>query len=143
MGWEVREGPAEETRLEDSSPSPCLSFRCHQMDDFGPAKNLMTMCFTYYHIGEMGRLAGPLEARAGQGGGATAGLSSRWKAERQAGIQTDAALGRAGWGGATVHRGEATLWGSRLDCSGDEPRGEASETGHRARWAWSRGPGRC
>lgn len=22
------------------------------MDDFGPAKNLMTMCFTYYHIGE-------------------------------------------------------------------------------------------
>lgn len=27
-------------------------FRCHQMDDFGPAKNLMTMCFTYYHIGK-------------------------------------------------------------------------------------------
>ncbi|MBV99630.1 hypothetical protein ESR_05888, partial [Eschrichtius robustus] len=26
--------------------------RCHQMDDFGPAKNLMTMCFTYYHIGK-------------------------------------------------------------------------------------------
>lgn len=22
------------------------------MDDFGPAKNLMTMCFTYYHIGK-------------------------------------------------------------------------------------------
>ncbi|XP_038610332.1 uncharacterized protein KIAA0513 homolog isoform X1 [Tachyglossus aculeatus] len=27
-------------------------FECHQMDDFGPAKNLMTMCFTYYHIGK-------------------------------------------------------------------------------------------
>lgn len=22
------------------------------MDDFGPAKNLMTMCFTYYHVGK-------------------------------------------------------------------------------------------
>ncbi|XP_021076225.1 uncharacterized protein KIAA0513 homolog isoform X1 [Mus pahari] len=27
-------------------------FECHQMDDFGPAKNLMTMCFTYYHLGK-------------------------------------------------------------------------------------------
>ncbi|KAB1260943.1 hypothetical protein Cadr_000024918 [Camelus dromedarius] len=27
-------------------------FECHQMDDFGPARNLMTMCFTYYHIGK-------------------------------------------------------------------------------------------
>ncbi|XP_029463904.1 uncharacterized protein KIAA0513 homolog isoform X2 [Rhinatrema bivittatum] len=27
-------------------------FECHQMDDFGPAKNLMTMCFTYYYIGK-------------------------------------------------------------------------------------------
>lgn len=23
------------------------------MDDYSPAKNLMTMCFTYYHTGEM------------------------------------------------------------------------------------------
>ncbi|EMP36248.1 hypothetical protein UY3_06582, partial [Chelonia mydas] len=30
-------------------------FECHQMDDFGPAKNLMTMCFTYYHIGGLWR----------------------------------------------------------------------------------------
>ncbi|KAG8562507.1 hypothetical protein GDO81_015705 [Engystomops pustulosus] len=27
-------------------------FECYQMDDFGPAKNLMTMCFTYYYIGK-------------------------------------------------------------------------------------------
>ncbi|XP_032230554.1 uncharacterized protein KIAA0513 isoform X2 [Nematostella vectensis] len=24
-------------------------FECHQADDFGPAMNLMNMCFTYYH----------------------------------------------------------------------------------------------
>lgn len=29
-----------------------LRVRCHQMDDFSPAKNLMTMCFTYYYIGK-------------------------------------------------------------------------------------------
>ncbi|XP_076126086.1 uncharacterized protein KIAA0513 homolog isoform X1 [Alosa pseudoharengus] len=27
-------------------------YECHQMDDYGPAKNLMTMCFTYYHMGK-------------------------------------------------------------------------------------------
>ncbi|XP_066493697.1 uncharacterized protein KIAA0513 homolog isoform X2 [Tiliqua scincoides] len=27
-------------------------FECYQMDDFSPAKNLMTMCFTYYYIGK-------------------------------------------------------------------------------------------
>ncbi|KAM4618836.1 uncharacterized protein KIAA0513 homolog [Polymixia lowei] len=27
-------------------------FECYQMDDYSPAKNLMTMCFTYYHIGK-------------------------------------------------------------------------------------------
>ncbi|KAK1162131.1 hypothetical protein AOXY_G18439 [Acipenser oxyrinchus oxyrinchus] len=27
-------------------------FECYQKDDFGPAKNLMTMCFTYYYIGK-------------------------------------------------------------------------------------------
>ncbi|KAG9352653.1 hypothetical protein JZ751_021067 [Albula glossodonta] len=26
-------------------------FECYQMDDYSPAKNLMTMCFTYYHMG--------------------------------------------------------------------------------------------
>ncbi|XP_008575913.1 PREDICTED: uncharacterized protein KIAA0513 homolog isoform X1 [Galeopterus variegatus] len=36
-------------------------FECHQMDDFGPAKNLMTMCFTYYYIGKPQLL--PSEAR--------------------------------------------------------------------------------
>lgn len=28
-------------------------FECYQMDDYSPAKNLMTMCFTYYHIGKV------------------------------------------------------------------------------------------
>lgn len=28
----------------------CAS-RCYQMDDYSPAKNLMTMCFTYYYTG--------------------------------------------------------------------------------------------
>ncbi|XP_072373842.1 uncharacterized protein KIAA0513-like isoform X1 [Scyliorhinus torazame] len=27
-------------------------FECYQMDDFAPAKNLMTMCFTFYHVGK-------------------------------------------------------------------------------------------
>uniref|UniRef100_A0A8D3DMJ2 KIAA0513 n=1 Tax=Scophthalmus maximus TaxID=52904 RepID=A0A8D3DMJ2_SCOMX len=27
-------------------------FECFQMDDYSPAKNLMTMCFTYYYIGK-------------------------------------------------------------------------------------------
>ncbi|KAL2093077.1 hypothetical protein ACEWY4_010389 [Coilia grayii] len=27
-------------------------YECHQMDEYGPAKNLMTMCFTYYHMGK-------------------------------------------------------------------------------------------
>lgn len=27
-------------------------FECYQMDDYTPAKNLMTMCFTYYYIGK-------------------------------------------------------------------------------------------
>uniref|UniRef100_A0A8C3NU06 KIAA0513 n=1 Tax=Cyanoderma ruficeps TaxID=181631 RepID=A0A8C3NU06_9PASS len=36
-------------------------FECHQMDDFSPAKNLMTMCFTYYYIGKPHAL--PLEAK--------------------------------------------------------------------------------
>uniref|UniRef100_A0A671RWF3 SBF1/SBF2 domain-containing protein n=1 Tax=Sinocyclocheilus anshuiensis TaxID=1608454 RepID=A0A671RWF3_9TELE len=25
---------------------------CHQVDDYGPAKHLMTMCFTYYYMGK-------------------------------------------------------------------------------------------
>ncbi|XP_033988802.1 uncharacterized protein KIAA0513 homolog isoform X1 [Trematomus bernacchii] len=27
-------------------------FECYQMDDYSPAKNLMTMCFTYYYSGK-------------------------------------------------------------------------------------------
>ncbi|XP_036962801.1 uncharacterized protein KIAA0513 homolog isoform X2 [Acanthopagrus latus] len=27
-------------------------FECYQMDDYSPAKHLMTMCFTYYYIGK-------------------------------------------------------------------------------------------
>ncbi|KAJ0029491.1 hypothetical protein NQD34_004488 [Periophthalmus magnuspinnatus] len=29
-----------------------LFCRCYQMDDYTPAKNLMTMCFTFYYIGK-------------------------------------------------------------------------------------------
>ncbi|CAL1595143.1 unnamed protein product [Knipowitschia caucasica] len=28
-------------------------FECYQMDDYTPAKNLMTMCFTFYYIGKL------------------------------------------------------------------------------------------
>lgn len=28
-------------------------YRCYQMDDYSPAKNLMTMCFTFYYIGKI------------------------------------------------------------------------------------------
>ncbi|XP_042600111.1 uncharacterized protein KIAA0513 homolog isoform X2 [Cyprinus carpio] len=28
-------------------------FECHQVDDYGPAKHLMTMCFTYYYMGKV------------------------------------------------------------------------------------------
>ncbi|XP_058243706.1 uncharacterized protein KIAA0513 homolog isoform X3 [Hemibagrus wyckioides] len=28
-------------------------FECYQMDDYSPAKHLMTMCFTYYYIGKI------------------------------------------------------------------------------------------
>uniref|UniRef100_A0AAR2KQ88 SBF1/SBF2 domain-containing protein n=1 Tax=Pygocentrus nattereri TaxID=42514 RepID=A0AAR2KQ88_PYGNA len=28
-------------------------FECYQMDDYSPAKHLMTMCFTYYYIGKL------------------------------------------------------------------------------------------
>ncbi|XP_076849737.1 uncharacterized protein KIAA0513 homolog isoform X2 [Brachyhypopomus gauderio] len=27
-------------------------FECYQMDDYSPAKHLMTMCFTYYYVGK-------------------------------------------------------------------------------------------
>ncbi|CAM4582396.1 hypothetical protein PO909_032031 [Leuciscus waleckii] len=27
-------------------------FECHQVDDYAPAKHLMTMCFTYYYMGK-------------------------------------------------------------------------------------------
>lgn len=37
------------------------------MDDFGPAKNLMTMCFTYYHIGKTWGMA-HVEGKLGNSG---------------------------------------------------------------------------
>lgn len=40
-------------------------FECHQLDDFGPAKNLMTMCFTYYHMGKPQLLPGEAREKAG------------------------------------------------------------------------------
>ncbi|KAM5262516.1 uncharacterized protein KIAA0513 homolog isoform 2-T2 [Ctenodactylus gundi] len=58
-------------------------FECHQMDDFGPAKNLMTMCFTYYHIGKPHPL--PTEPREKPAGSIDAYLKSAnsWLAEKR------------------------------------------------------------
>lgn len=41
------------------SNAVCCS-RCYQMDDYSPAKNLMTMCFTYYYIGTVHLSLSPL-----------------------------------------------------------------------------------
>uniref|UniRef100_I3NF95 KIAA0513 n=2 Tax=Ictidomys tridecemlineatus TaxID=43179 RepID=I3NF95_ICTTR len=58
-------------------------FECHQMDDFGPAKNLMTMCFTYYHLGKPHQL--PSEPREKAAGSIDSYLKSAnsWLAEKK------------------------------------------------------------
>ncbi|XP_058669498.1 uncharacterized protein KIAA0513 homolog isoform X1 [Ammospiza caudacuta] len=58
-------------------------FECHQMDDFSPAKNLMTMCFTYYYIGKPQAL--PLEAKEKPTGSIDSYLKSAntWLAEKK------------------------------------------------------------
>ncbi|KAJ7413772.1 hypothetical protein WISP_88233 [Willisornis vidua] len=58
-------------------------FECHQMDDFSPAKNLMTMCFTYYYIGKPHAL--PLEAKEKPTGSIDSYLKSAntWLAEKK------------------------------------------------------------
>ncbi|XP_040109903.1 uncharacterized protein KIAA0513 homolog isoform X1 [Oryx dammah] len=58
-------------------------FECHQMDDFGPAKNLMTMCFTYYHIGKPHLL--PTESKEKPTGSIDSYLKSAnsWLAEKK------------------------------------------------------------
>lgn len=58
-------------------------FECHQMDDFSPAKNLMTMCFTYYYIGKPHSL--PLEAKEKPTGSIDSYLKSAntWLAEKK------------------------------------------------------------
>lgn len=56
-------------------PVALLPCRCHQMDDFAPAKSLMTMCFTYYYIGE------PPGGGAGTRQPASGGVSSPLKAK--------------------------------------------------------------
>ncbi|XP_017260198.1 uncharacterized protein KIAA0513 homolog [Kryptolebias marmoratus] len=40
-------------------------FECYQMDDYSPAKNLMTMCFTYFYIGKSQPSPSELLDRAG------------------------------------------------------------------------------
>uniref|UniRef100_A0A3B4FIW0 KIAA0513 ortholog n=1 Tax=Pundamilia nyererei TaxID=303518 RepID=A0A3B4FIW0_9CICH len=47
-------------------------FECYQMDDYSPAKNLMTMCFTYYYVGK----SQPSPSELLDRGGAPAGLDS-------------------------------------------------------------------
>uniref|UniRef100_U3IC10 KIAA0513 n=1 Tax=Anas platyrhynchos platyrhynchos TaxID=8840 RepID=U3IC10_ANAPP len=58
-------------------------FECHQMDDFSPAKNLMTMCFTYFYIGKSHAL--PLEAKEKPTGSIDSYLRSAnsWLAEKK------------------------------------------------------------
>uniref|UniRef100_A0A8C3C4M7 KIAA0513 n=1 Tax=Cairina moschata TaxID=8855 RepID=A0A8C3C4M7_CAIMO len=58
-------------------------FECHQMDDFSPAKNLMTMCFTYFYIGKSH--APPLEAKEKPAGSIDSYLRSAnsWLAEKK------------------------------------------------------------
>ncbi|XP_061863361.1 uncharacterized protein KIAA0513 homolog isoform X2 [Colius striatus] len=58
-------------------------FECHQMDDFSPAKNLMTMCFTYYYLGKPHAL--PLEAKEKPMGSIDSYLRSAnsWLAEKK------------------------------------------------------------
>ncbi|XP_056272618.1 uncharacterized protein KIAA0513 homolog isoform X2 [Pseudoliparis swirei] len=47
-------------------------FECYQMDDYSPAKNLMTMCFTYYYSGR----SQPSPSELLDRGGPPAGLDS-------------------------------------------------------------------
>ncbi|XP_031723982.1 uncharacterized protein KIAA0513 homolog isoform X2 [Anarrhichthys ocellatus] len=47
-------------------------FECYQMDDYSPAKNLMTMCFTYYYSGK----SQPSPSELLDRGGPPAGLDS-------------------------------------------------------------------
>nr|XP_008523036.1 PREDICTED: uncharacterized protein KIAA0513 homolog isoform X2 [Equus przewalskii] len=58
-------------------------FECHQMDDFGPARNLMTMCFTFYHVGKPHLL--PSEAKEKPAGSIDSYLKSAnsWLAEKK------------------------------------------------------------
>uniref|UniRef100_A0A2K6A9P9 KIAA0513 n=1 Tax=Mandrillus leucophaeus TaxID=9568 RepID=A0A2K6A9P9_MANLE len=82
--WFARYVSAQEKQVERSLAVNFAScFRCHQMDDFGPAKNLMTMCFTYYHIGKPQLL--PPEAREKPAGSIDSYLKSAnsWLAEKK------------------------------------------------------------
>ncbi|XP_053127073.1 uncharacterized protein KIAA0513 homolog isoform X2 [Hemicordylus capensis] len=58
-------------------------FECYQMDDFSPAKNLMTMCFTYYYIGKPQAL--PLDPKEKPAGSIDSYLKSAnsWLAEKK------------------------------------------------------------
>ncbi|XP_042294441.1 uncharacterized protein KIAA0513 homolog isoform X2 [Sceloporus undulatus] len=58
-------------------------FECYQMDDFSPAKNLMTMCFTYYYIGKPQAL--PPESKEKATGSIDSYLKSAnsWLAEKK------------------------------------------------------------
>ncbi|XP_068507258.1 uncharacterized protein KIAA0513 homolog isoform X3 [Syngnathus scovelli] len=63
-------------------------FECYQMDDYSPAKNLMTMCFTYYYIGK----SQPSPAELLERGGPPAGLDSYLnKANSWLSVKKDAA----------------------------------------------------
>ncbi|XP_037307445.2 uncharacterized protein KIAA0513 homolog isoform X2 [Pungitius pungitius] len=63
-------------------------FECYQMDDYSPAKNLMTMCFTYYYSGK----SRPSPSELLDGGGPPAGLDTYiYKANSWLSMKKDAA----------------------------------------------------
>ncbi|KAM8892700.1 uncharacterized protein KIAA0513 homolog isoform 2-T2 [Spinachia spinachia] len=63
-------------------------FECYQMDDYSPAKNLMTMCFTYYYSGK----SQPSPSELLDGGGPPAGLDTYiYKANSWLSMKKDAA----------------------------------------------------
>ncbi|XP_077953386.1 uncharacterized protein KIAA0513-like isoform X1 [Gasterosteus aculeatus] len=63
-------------------------FECYQMDDYSPAKNLMTMCFTYYYSGK----SQPSPSELLDGSGPPAGLDTYiYKANSWLSMKKDAA----------------------------------------------------
>ncbi|XP_078066619.1 uncharacterized protein KIAA0513 homolog isoform X1 [Mustelus asterias] len=55
-------------------------FECYQMDDFGPAKTLMTMCFTFYYVGKPCPNVSDLRLKSAE---SSVKAGNRWLAEKR------------------------------------------------------------